>query len=317
MTASQQRAAEVFAPVPLPCDPMISVVMATNRMSPYLAEALDSLAAQDYPNWECIVVIDGFDAPEAAVEVIRERLPQAQVVRQAGAGSGAARNRGVQHASGAVVAFLDDDDRWPTEMLRQHVAGFADQPEAVACYGGIRSIAANGEVFEETPFWQVDRLGIMRRDVMILNGTIAVRRDAFDAVGGFNPARLRAQDLDLVLRLADLGSFVHVAASLDYRTHSANVTGNYRLLADTIRDIVRGRLVAARRAADGEVVEAHQVSLDRNTRFAVWSALRSARQGLRVHRFGSCIGDLGWAAGHVLTTPGGLRALLHRHETSR
>lgn len=301
-----------FAPAPLSPMPLVSVVIPTYGPSPFLAEALDSVSAQDYPNWECVVVDDGSHDPTAVEKITHEHMPGATVIHQPNAGPSAARNAGVQHSRGEVLAFLDHDDRWPPTMLSEHVAGLSRRPAAVASYGGIRSIDAGGGMLEESPFEQVDQLGLLRRDVMIITGALAVRRGAFQAVGGFGP-RPQAEDLDLVLRLAQLGEFVHVNACLDYRTHGSNLSRDHRALAGSIREVVLGGLRAARRSGSTEQVRAHQVSLDRNTRFAMWSALRAARQHLREHRVGRAMGELGWAGRHVLTTPGGPLALVRRH----
>jgi len=109
--------------------PTFSVVIPTFRRPELLAEAVASVLAQSRTDWECLVVDDGGGDP-------LDELPRDERVRvirrPASGGPAAARNTGIAEARGAVVAFLDDDDRYRPERLELAERGLADPAVDVA-----------------------------------------------------------------------------------------------------------------------------------------------------------------------------------------
>lgn len=285
--------------------PLVSVVIATNRAGPYLAEAMESVRAQTHPNVEVIVVDDGSPDPDLVAATV-ETIPGAVLVRQPAAGVGVARNTGVARARGEYVAFLDDDDRWHPERLARHVAAHANDADAVASYCGIRTIDASGER-ELAPADQVavaSRLDIARRRTGILLGNLMVRRDHLAAVGGFHTGIRLAEDLDLVLRLAQRGPFVFVPGALvDYRAYGDNTTARHRELTRSIDHVLRLHEWSAQERGDPELVAALRESIRKNERFAWWSAGRAARAAARERRPAAAVGEIAWA---LRTAPRGL-----------
>src|SRR5699024_6271996 len=125
---------------------------------------------------------------------------------------------------------------------------------------------------------------------------LMVRREAFHAVGGFSPELRHAEDLDLVLRLAERGDFVFAAEALvDYRAHATNTTGRHRELVAAIDQVLSTYRQRAADWGDAELVAAFDESLRRNQRFAWWSAARAARSAVRVRRIFTAAGELWWA----------------------
>ena len=95
--------------------PLVSIILPTYNVYPYLAQCLDSISAQTYKNIEVIIVIDG--ATDGSCELAKsycERDGRFSVYWQENAGSGPARNNGLSHAKGEFVAFIDPDD-WVKE----------------------------------------------------------------------------------------------------------------------------------------------------------------------------------------------------------
>ena len=91
--------------------PRVSVIVPLYNKMQYVARALDSIYAQDYRDFELIVVDDG--STDGSPEVARRYEQRGmKLVTQPNSGPGAARNRGVRMASGEIVAFLDADDAW-------------------------------------------------------------------------------------------------------------------------------------------------------------------------------------------------------------
>jgi glycosyltransferase involved in cell wall biosynthesis len=185
-------------------EPLVSVVIAVYNGEATLAAAIESLQAQDYPAREIIVVDDGSD--DASLEVARG-FDGVHVLHQPNAGPGAARNAGAAVATGGLLAFLDADDVALPHKLSAQVAYLTDNPQ-VGCVLGRQEIDFVGI---EQPEW-------MERDAVFgdLGGigftTAMIRREAFDAVGGFDPDRQLqgSEDRDLMIRLRAAGVTVEV-----------------------------------------------------------------------------------------------------------
>ena len=103
----------------MPDSPFVTVVTATRNRISLLEQALESVAAQDYRDYEAIVIDDGSDEEvQRSYDDLFRRLPpnfrlhRARPAGTSGSGPGAARNLGIQLSRGEDVAFLDDDDRW-------------------------------------------------------------------------------------------------------------------------------------------------------------------------------------------------------------
>ncbi|MFF2270109.1 glycosyltransferase family 2 protein [Cellulosimicrobium cellulans] len=281
--------------------PSVSVVVATNRGGPFLAEALASVLAQSYPAAELVVVDDGSPEPADLLRIVEDAArgaaaPRPRVVRRAPAGVSAARNAGVAETSGELVAFLDDDDRWHPDRLRRHAEVMAARPGAVVSYCGMRTIDADGaELVAADQRAADDRRAVIRGPGVMLPNLV-IRRETFDAVGGFDPEYRQGEDMDLVLKAAARGPFAFVDDVLvDYRHHTSNTTRSHRDLATSLRVILRRHRDDARAAGRRDLVLAYDDRLAANERFAWWSAGRAAREALRDHRPVAAFGEVAWA----------------------
>ncbi|MGX1703267.1 glycosyltransferase family 2 protein [Microbacterium sp. NPDC055357] len=283
---------------------LVSVIIATNRTSPFLAEALDSVRAQTHPHVEVIVVDDGSPDPKevaAAVSV----LPEVELMRQESSGVSTARNSGAQVSTGTYLAFLDDDDRWHPDRLAAHVALLEEHGDAVAAYCGMRTIGEDGEVLLDADQVPVDGPSdIARRRTGIILPNLVIRRSAFDAVGGFDLGLQFAEDLDLLIRLSALGPVVFEPRTLvDYRAHEHNTTRRHRDLVRGIATVLSRHRERAAGDGDAELIAAFDESIRKNARFAWWSASRAAKAALRERKPARAIGELAWA---LRVAPGGL-----------
>ena len=276
--------------------PRVSVILATNRSSAFLREALDSVAHQTHANVELIVVDDGAEDPHF-IELAVAECGAGRVIHQPSAGVSAARNAGAAQATGEFLVFLDDDDRWGPERLAIQSAALVEAPDAVVSYCGMQSIDEAGAVI--APADQVAVTGevdLARRATGIILPNVLIRRSAFEQVGGFATQLRLAEDLDLILSLARLGGFVFVPDVLvDYRTHSTNTTKRYRDLCKAIDGVIRTHLSEAEARGDGALVAAFRESLLANERYAWWSALRAAKADLSERHAGRAVGAVAWS----------------------
>jgi len=130
-------ASDGFRDEPATEPPLISVVVATRERPRSLAMCLDSLSHMDYPNYE-VVVVDNAPASNATASLAAGRAEENLCyVREPRRGLAAAHNCGLEQATGAIVAFTDDDvildRRWLTEISR----GFRAAAPNVACVTGL------------------------------------------------------------------------------------------------------------------------------------------------------------------------------------
>ena len=276
--------------------PLVSVVVATDRGGAFLAEALTSVAEQTYPRVETVLVDDGSAVP-AALRAITDRFPDVRVLRQENAGVSVARNFGVAHTSGELLVFLDDDDRWHPERLSRQVAVLQHRPEAVLSYCGMRTVDATGQELLAADQHQVrDVHDVLRRRTGIILPNVMVRRETFVRVGGFHPSFRRAQDLDLVLKVALEGDFAFVEETLvDYRHHASNNTRRHRELCRSIDHVVRLHLWNAREKGRTDLVPDYLASLEANDRFAAWSAARESRRLADERAYLAAAREITWA----------------------
>ncbi len=203
--------------------PSVDVVVVTNRLLPYLANALQSVREQTYTGWRIILVDDGSGVPD---ELERVAGHDATVVHQSNGGQAVARNAGIDAGDGELIAFLDDDDVWPPRRLEQLLGVLADRPEAVAAFGNGRYVDAEGQPFGT---WTTEAAS----PEAFLSGTtpiprivtMVVRRDALSRTGRFDPSFRLAEDDEFILRMLRTGTMTSSGTSVvDYRRHDRNET---------------------------------------------------------------------------------------------
>ena len=114
--------------------PVVSVIIPTFNRASLLQDAIDSVSAQTFGDWELWVVDDGStDDTEVVVRSVPD--PRIQYVRQDNQGVGAARNLGIDCARGDWIAFLDSDDMWLPNCLEAKLE-LAHQNQGIECITG-------------------------------------------------------------------------------------------------------------------------------------------------------------------------------------
>jgi glycosyltransferase involved in cell wall biosynthesis len=212
--------------------PLFTVVMPCYRAAATVAEAVRSVLAQDEPDLELIVVDDGSDDGGDAV-ALRAMAgdPRGHVLRRANAGPAAARNAGVAAGRGALVAFLDADDRWAPCTLARHRDAFAANPALGAGFARLRfydaALRVPGRISAHHA--QVGLAEALGENPFCSTSNLVLRREAFDAVGGFDTRLRHAEDQDLLVRLLAYTNWQ--AGGIDaelvhYRTSAAGLSAD-------------------------------------------------------------------------------------------
>jgi len=221
-------------------DPRVSVIMPFLDAAAHLAEAVESVIGQTFPDWELLLVDDGsIDGSSRIARDLAAREPRIRLVppdpdRR---GAAAARNRGIAAARGDYVAFLDSDDLYASGKLAHDAAALDADGQAAWVYGATRWFHEGGGTRDH-----VERLGvrldrrysppeILNRIILEERGDIPctcgvmIRRSALEAVGGFEERFALYEDQSLWVKLL-LRYPVRVLSGCNalYRQHPASTS---------------------------------------------------------------------------------------------
>lgn len=202
--------------------PSFSVVIPTRNRPRLVTRAIRSVLAQTDDDFEVVVVDDGSSPPLSEADVPTE--PRLRVLRrEESGGAGAARNQGWRAASSARIVFLDDDDELCPGFLAAARRAFEEAGEAVG-FGWTGSKVLDDDAPNAPPTVQPawrPRFGSREaayRGFLLSRRTgasgLIVTRDALEETGGFDERMTRAEDTDLLVRLARVRDFAVLDGSL-------------------------------------------------------------------------------------------------------
>ena len=184
--------------------PEISVVVPTLNEEKYIGRLLSSLGKQTFKNFE-IVISDC--ASTDSTRSIAKRYPKVRVVIEKKKGISSGRNAGARAAKGKILVFLDADTS-ATEKLLEIYDKVFDERKVVAATGPILPLEKTSKRMN-LGFRLVSILFVKSSILVgrpsVVGSNFAVRRSAFDRVGGFNENFLTYEDYDLSLRLRKHG----------------------------------------------------------------------------------------------------------------
>jgi glycosyltransferase involved in cell wall biosynthesis len=182
--------------------PAVSVIIPTYNRGWILKEAIDSVLAQDYTDYELIVVDDG--STDNTREILDSYGQDIIVLQQSNKGVSAARNRGIAESRAQLVAFLDSDDLWLPQKLTRQVAFFKSNPAALIgqteetwVRNGVRVNPKkrhhkfSGMIFEPS-------LALC----LVSPSAVMISKTLFDTVGLFDESLPACEDYDLWLRVS-------------------------------------------------------------------------------------------------------------------
>ena len=185
--------------------PRISVLLPVhNPPVPFLAEAIASVRAQAYPDWELCIVDDASTEPAVreCLEREAEGEPRVRVRRrEVNGGIAQATNDALAMAEGEYCALLDHDDTLAPDALLCMAEAIAESPHATLFFSDEDKLDAAGQ--RTMPFFKPAWDGEWIRTTNCVLHLMVVRTDTLRALGGFAPGIDGAQDWDLVLRVAE------------------------------------------------------------------------------------------------------------------
>lgn len=183
----------------------VSVVIPTCERPRLLERALRSVAAQERPPAEVIVVNDGDPQHSAAAHAAGRALALAALTvtpNRRGKGASGARNSGAALASGDVLAFLDDDDEWAPSYLREVTRRWDAARLDVVCTDLVLRFDDGTERPGKGAPDELVASHFLTRNPGLIGSNLAIRRTLYAAVGGFDESLRAATDMDFGLRLS-------------------------------------------------------------------------------------------------------------------
>lgn len=195
--------------------PHVSVVVAAYNAAETLDEALASVAAQTYRDFELIVVDDGStDATPELLAGYAAKWAWMTWFRQENAGVATARNRAIERTRGDLIAFQDADDIWLPEKLAEQVPLLDGNPTTDLVFADSTFFPPDpdspGSLFQQKPPQRGRVLQKLLMGCFVLLGTVVVRKSALLEAGGFVDGQTPYEDVDLILRLAEHHGFDYV-----------------------------------------------------------------------------------------------------------
>jgi glycosyltransferase involved in cell wall biosynthesis len=182
--------------------PQVSVIIPTYNRSWIIKEAIDSVLAQDYKEFELIVVDDG--STDHTSDVLDSSRNVIKVLSQKNKGVSAARNRGIEEASGQFIAFLDSDDLWLPQKLSAQVEFFNQTPNALICQTEEVWIRNGLRVNPKKRHKKLSGM-IFKPSLelcLVSPSAVMIQRSLFDRVGEFDETLPACEDYDLWLRIS-------------------------------------------------------------------------------------------------------------------
>jgi glycosyltransferase involved in cell wall biosynthesis len=225
----------------VPTQPMFSILMPVYNHIAYVREAVASVQAQTFRDWQLVICDDG--STDGSWEVVNELAAtdgRITVVRQANAGAGPARNTARRSATGRWIAFLDSDDVYYPDALAAYVEHIEANPEHGFIYGYRNRLNDDGTTeeltgeFQDAPTTARELFGRMYMSTLC----VTMRAELYDRVDGYDERLRSCEDYDLYLRLSPHSRFYPLGKATGLRRrHATNVsrqTGYSRMLEATV-----------------------------------------------------------------------------------
>lgn len=243
---------------------LISVVIPCYNYGWVLSETLDSMLAQSYHTWECLIIDDGStdSTRDVALKYVA-RDPRFHYLYQENKGLSAARNLGLQAAQGTYIQLLDADDLLVADKLAIQIAFLTAHPEVDIVYGEARyflhtnpqQLSRSFDMKDQAWMVPLHGVGLPIIEKFIESNRLAVsaplfKRILLKKVGLFTPALRSMEDWEFWLRCAIAGAYFHYDSNPDtmtlIRVHTSSLSqNNPRMLSymTSIREKIEKQLL--------------------------------------------------------------------------
>jgi len=214
---------------------LFSILIAQYNNAKYLREAIDSVRAQSYTNWEVILVDDASTDDSIDLYKLYENDSKIKIFRnKENKGCGYTKRRCVELAKGEICGFLDPDDALEPEALNLMINGHLESEKISLIYSRYTICDENlnrkhiSQRTEKIPH-NSDYLHSAR---YIIGHFVSFKKNLYDKTEGISPQLKRAVDQDLYLKMEEVGSFLFIDKPLYlYRFHKGGISmhdNNYK-----------------------------------------------------------------------------------------
>jgi glycosyltransferase involved in cell wall biosynthesis len=211
--------------------PAVTVLMPVYNAEAHLAEAVESILAQTFTDFEFLIIDDG--STDRTPDILKEYALRDSRVRlecnERNLQIAATLNKGLALSAASLIARMDSDDIAFPERLERQITRFAAQPELVALGGGVCFIAEMGKRTGQCLDYPEDHNAIVgalwAHERNLAHPTVMFRTEAVKSIGGYRLLIAYAEDYDLWLRLSEVGQLGNLQEPvLLYRMRSSSVS---------------------------------------------------------------------------------------------
>jgi len=240
--------------------PKVTVVIPCYNHGQYLDDAVDSILAQTFDDYEIVVVNDGSTDPFTCELLANYDRPKTRVMHRENGRMSAARNTGIRATDSRYICTLDADDRFAPTFLEKGVTilDSPPTPDAGVVTCGVQNFG------ERTGTRFPSGGGLL--DFLVRNSCAAsalYRRKCWEDVGGYNEAMVRGyEDWDFWISVCEHGWLVHVVPEvlLYYRTsQSSMVVASDRVRVELVEQLIENHRVSYERHVSDVVVGKEQM----------------------------------------------------------
>lgn len=186
-------------------EPLVSVIIPTYNRANLVCQAIISAFNQTYKSKEIIVVDDG--SADDTKEILSQYGDKIKYIYKINGGVSSARNAGIKEAKGEYIAFLDSDDAWRPEKLELQIGFLRQNSHIDAVISDVEFIDDKGVVLRKTCLRSIipedgDILPYLISHFQAMH-TILLKKSVFEDVGYFDISLTTAEDIDMLLRIAN------------------------------------------------------------------------------------------------------------------
>jgi len=202
---------------------LVSVIIPTYNRSGTITRCIESVLAQTYQPIEIIIVDDG--STDDTSEILAGFIGRIKLVQQQNRGPSSARNLGFSLSCGTVVSFIDSDDTWHPQKIERQMRILSNCDERVSCCVCNATIIDTDQSHKESflvsnvecdlseGYWP-NPCAIIASRFLLFNQVVAIRRSAFELLGGYDESLWVLEDHELALRLSKHGSWAFISDPL-------------------------------------------------------------------------------------------------------
>ena len=246
--------------------PLVSVITPFYNDINFFPETLKSYISQTYSNIEMVIIDDKSELPPDVLITAKPRYPVRIVRSDKRVGPGGARNLGIRHAAGELIAFLDSDDIWKPEFVQKCVEVFLKHEDADWVYadgyyliGGKPVKKPNSAYFgfkKDLPKGREVNEYHLKGYAFELMSAILMRRSAIERAGFFNEDLAISEDWDLFCRIAERSHVYSVNEPLIYYRkrsdgfHYSRLENYIKVHSEILNRLYSGQRLLPERKAD-------------------------------------------------------------------